>query len=439
MKCGKSGIVLWADQIWWHLVRNCGCTPFNDLSGGRFGRWIVVRKDQTAFKNGIRHWLCKTDDSDELISVMGTSLTGRDTLGPNPIRNRKLPPPGTKFGYLKVLRYEGREQGTVVCECEAPNCGKIKAFPTYWLLRGLVSSCGCRQNDHFHHLDTIRPGDVFGDLTVVEAPLMRNGRWATDARCKCRCGREVIVPFRDLINRCKRSCCIGHRSLDPYSGSVKPGDKFNKLTILEIIENERDKEGRRLAKCKCDCGKIKTIPLYQVRTGTVKSCGCLKGDYTLDERRLNLIYGGMKQRCYNPKCAGYPDYGGRGIYICDEWLKDRREFMRWALSHGYAKNLSIDRIDNHGPYAPWNCRWITLAEQQRSGRRGLRYVTVNGLKLILSVWAEKIGMPYGTLFSRFSYLRSIMSSDNIAAEMAVRNSLEQYGKTVKDGKVVSVG
>jgi hypothetical protein len=34
------------------------------------------------------------------------------------------------------------------------------------------------------------------------------------------------------------------------------------------------------------------------------------------------------------------------------------------------KKLAFDRIDNHGPYAPWNCRWATAKEQLKNTQLG---------------------------------------------------------------------
>jgi hypothetical protein len=78
--------------------------------------------------------------------------------------------------------------------------------------------------------------------------------------------------------------------------------------------------------------------------------------------RIYVIWKAMRQRCNNPKNDGYHRYGGRGITVCAEWLIFEN-FYAWAMSHGYADNLSIDRINNDGNYEPSNCRWATPKEQ----------------------------------------------------------------------------
>lgn len=108
---------------------------------------------------------------------------------------------------------------------------------------------------------------------------------------------------------------------------------------------------------------------------------------------------GMRNRCRNPKNPRYPLYGGRGITICREW-NDYKTFRGWAFESGYQPHLSLDRIDVNGPYAPWNCRWVTQRIQTRNQRRNRR-ITFKGRTKTLAGWADELGVNYYTLRSRF--------------------------------------
>jgi len=74
--------------------------------------------------------------------------------------------------------------------------------------------------------------------------------------------------------------------------------------------------------------------------------------------RLYRTWIAIKSRCFNSNETSYKHYGARGISVCPEWLHDFAAFRDYALSHGYADNLTIDRLDNDSNYEPGNIRFI---------------------------------------------------------------------------------
>ena len=84
--------------------------------------------------------------------------------------------------------------------------------------------------------------------------------------------------------------------------------------------------------------------------------------------RLYDIWRGMKRRCENPKCKDYPDYGGRGVKVCETWSMSFPAFADWAWENGYTTDRSLDRVDVNSGYCPENCRWASYLEQQVNRR-----------------------------------------------------------------------
>lgn len=153
------------------------------------------------------------------------------------------------------------------------------------------------------------------------------------------------------------------------------GQKFGRLTVLKLFGTKNKK---REWICQCDCGVLRTIPANHLRSGHTTSCGCFKREQLLkalikhgqggqNKRTPTYIsWSNMHSRCLNPSNERYRDYGGRGIVICDEW-EDFRNFY-WEMGDK-PKGRTLDRIDNDGPYAGWNCRWATPSEQRYNQRR----------------------------------------------------------------------
>lgn len=136
-----------------------------------------------------------------------------------------------------------------------------------------------------------------------------------------------------------------------------------------------------------------------------QSCGCnwtpSSRKYT-DEQRESFLYttwSGMKQRCYNVNSEAYPNYGGRGIKVCNEWREDYLSFYNWSILNGASEELTIDRIDVNGNYTPENCRWVSNSVQQRNKQYN-RYIEYNGQRKLMLEWAEETGLRITTITSR---------------------------------------
>lgn len=114
--------------------------------------------------------------------------------------------------------------------------------------------------------------------------------------------------------------------------------------------------------------------------------------------RLYHIWKSMKQRCNNPKCINYHNYGGKGITVCDEW-DDFIQFKDWAMKAGYKDNLTIDRIESSGNYCPDNCRWVTYKIQNNNKNNNIM-IEYNGEVHTISEWSNIIGIKMQTLWRR---------------------------------------
>ena len=186
------------------------------------------------------------------------------------------------------------------------------------------------------------------------------------------------------------------------------GERFGRLTAIR-----RGKTGPNRAVywiCQCDCGNTKEVALGNLKRGFVKSCGCLRKDnmasvtHGMSDTRIYHVYQDIKARCYNEKSNSYNNYGGRGIRMCDEWLRDPSSFIAWAYTNGFDENAprgvcTIDRINTDGNYEPSNCRWID-AREQANNRRTNVYIEFDGETHTLTEWAEITGIGRTTLSNR---------------------------------------
>jgi hypothetical protein len=153
------------------------------------------------------------------------------------------------------------------------------------------------------------------------------------------------------------------------------GRDFGRLHVMGESENRK---GRAVHWwCQCRCGELTCVAANNLKSGASKSCGCLREEQRKKRctkhgqkkvgqvTKIYNIWLSMMQRCYNPKCSSYKNYGQRGISVCGRW----HSFENFYADMGdKPKGKSLDRRDNNVGYNPENVVWATMHEQAQNRR-----------------------------------------------------------------------
>ena len=178
------------------------------------------------------------------------------------------------------------------------------------------------------------------------------------------------------------------------------GQKFGRLTVQSLSQEPRKSDTKWI--CLCDCGRTSTVGSQNLKGGMTKSCGCLKTErittHGLSHTQEWQIWRGIMDRCHSEsysksKPKVWARYGGRGIAVAKEW----HDFVTFYRDIGPRpdKSMTVEREDNNGPYAQWNCKWANRIEQGRNRRDNALYL-YQGEKLTLAQIMErrKTDVPY---------------------------------------------
>lgn len=158
--------------------------------------------------------------------------------------------------------------------------------------------------------------------------------------------------------------------------TMRVGDRFGRLTVVELIAAPKNPKAR----CRCDCGGEAITQRGSLRNGRAQSCGCLKVEglrarattHGMSKTALYSRWTNIVNRCQNPKDEAYPNYGGRGITL--EWPS----FEAFLADMGEPPvGAWLERVDNDGPYSKANCVWTTPAANAANKRVSKVWI-VNG-------------------------------------------------------------
>lgn len=184
---------------------------------------------------------------------------------------------------------------------------------------------------------------------------------------------------------------------------IETGNTYGRLKVVALSHID----GECFWKCKCSCGKTTISSGDKLRSGRKTSCGCYHSErlreqnktHGMSKTKIYMAWNSIKHRCLNPLDKRYIHYGGRGIGICDRWLK----FENFLSDMGERpKGKTLDRIDNDKGYSPENCRWATWQEQMLNTRRQ-RIENFSDEQIMQEV-ARRLRERKGELFARYNTL-----------------------------------
>lgn len=209
------------------------------------------------------------------------------------------------------------------------------------------------------------------------------------------------------------------------------GTRCGKLYVERFVGF---RAGRPMMFCRCDCGGTTLSTAHHLRDGASKACGCARKEtmrkfstkhgYSLHngkQRRVYKIWKAMRRRCQKPKDSSYRLYGGRGITVCERWLKFEN-FLADMMEPPTA-NHSIERKNNNGNYEPGNCVWATQKEQA-SNQRTNWHVTLGGVEMTVAEATRRTGLKHARIY-KFLYRQSaskvtVIPVDDFVASVSVQ-------------------
>lgn len=182
------------------------------------------------------------------------------------------------------------------------------------------------------------------------------------------------------------------------------GMKFNRWTVKKY---DKIKNGMATWICECECGTIKSIAGNELRGNRSKSCGCyqieklieLSTTHGMSHSPTWISHNSMKERCSKEYDKEYPNYGGRGIKVCDRWL-GKDGLLNFVEDMGLRpKGMTLDRKDVDGDYCKDNCKWSTPVEQSNNRRNNV-YLTFMGKTQTIPQWSKELGITCSAIYQR---------------------------------------
>ncbi|HHZ8399246.1 hypothetical protein [Pseudomonas aeruginosa] len=221
--------------------------------------------------------------------------------------------------------------------------------------------------------------------------------------------------------------------------------------LLVVAYDSPGKNGGSVWLCRCECGAEVKVKSSNLRSGSTRSCGCLASEWAsalgsnrefVRKRAVKVTahghsrrglktpeyrtWLGMKRRCYDEKYKDFPNWGGRGIKVCERWNESFEAFLK-DMGPRPAGRYSIDRIDPDGDYCPENCRWATIQQQASENQRRLTRVEIDGTQFTSIAQAcAHFGVNVSTAHQRIKAGIPVDIAVRASGRLAARRERESY-------------
>ena len=243
-----------------------------DLTGMQFGNLTVIERDFT--KGREPHWKCKCTCGKITYPTTSRLKSGRSKSCGCMINVKDIS--GRKFGKLTALYRDNDDRRKYVCLCD---CGNTKSIFRNSLVRGRTVSCGCHKKEKISQTLTIDlTGQRFDRLTVIGKNISDSKYHEVCWDCMCDCGNKITVVSSSLRKGITKSCgCLRSEITSKRFSLNLIGRQFDKLTVIDRVENYVSESGSQYSqwKCLCKCGCTKIVRGHDLVRGSVSSCGCL--------------------------------------------------------------------------------------------------------------------------------------------------------------------
>ncbi len=182
------------------------------------------------------------------------------------------------------------------------------------------------------------------------------------------------------------------------------GNKYGRLKAIRSVGS--NKHNQVQWECTCECGNTVNVVGSKLVSGYTRSCGCLQKDTMREAQTKHGLrntneynsWCHIKRRCYDTFHTRYPDYGGRGITMCDEWRKSFKAFYD-DMGPKPSPIHSVERRDNDKGYCKENCYWATPTEQNNNTRSNI-FFEYNGVSRTLAAWCRELNLNYSSVHGR---------------------------------------